>query len=307
MNNQTGLIYLKHCEIEYGKWDRCINTAPNSRVYAASWYLDRSAGIWDAMVWGEYQFVMPLPYRKKFGIKYLYQPIFCQQLGIFPSPPEEIASKFYAEIGRLFRYSDMQLNSFNPPPKVYVRKNLLPRNNFLLSLNEDYKIITEGYSKNTKRNIAKANNNKLNYISHISLEEYLEFLKNNPKAGLINKDLNILKSIIAYCQYKGCGEIQGVYTTENELCAAVFFCRWKERVIYLNATSSSEGKDSRGMFFLLDNFIRKNAGNNLMIDFEGSMISGVARFFKGFGAYPEYYYPLKFNRLPFPFRWVKRV
>ena len=41
-------------------------------------------------------------------------------------------------------------------------------------------------------------------------------------------------------------------------------------------------------------------------DFEGSMIPGVARFYAGFGANPETYFQLKFNRLPLPLRWIKR-
>jgi len=60
------------------------------------------------------------------------------------------------------------------------------------------------------------------------------------------------------------------------------------------------------MYFLLDSFIKTNAEQDLILDFEGSMIPGVARFYSGFGAIPETYFQLKFNRLPLPFRWFKR-
>lgn len=300
------LKYLRHNAIDYEKWDRCIYEAPNSRVYAVSWYLDRTAVVWDALVWGDYEFVMPLPVKKKMGIGYLYQPLYCQQLGIFPPAPPETTLEFFVEVARRFRFSDTQLNAFNPPQKQLEQVHFSPRKNYLLLLDASYDSISSAYSKNTHRNIAKANNNRLNYVEGISLEEFLALKQKNLAIKLPRKTIQKLKSIIAYSQFKGFGEIAGVYSPANVLCAAVFFLRWKDRIIYLNAVSSQEGKEMRAMFFLIDQFLKSVAGKNLTLDFEGSMIPGVARFFEGFGATPETYYRMKANRLPFPFKWLKR-
>ena len=306
MNDQGKLKYLEHSQVDYSKWNRCIMTASNSRIYAASWFLDRSAKVWDALVWGDYEFVMPLPFRRKFGIKYLYQPVFSQQLGIFPQPSGKIEIQFYKELLKRFRYCDIHLNSHNYLPGIPDVKDLPPRLNYLLPLKGDYEYISGNYSKNTKRNIARSGSYRLSYVSNINLHEYIEFNKKNLGNILSDKDINKLKSIIAYTQTYGMGEIPGVYNAENRLCATVFFCHYSNRVTYLNAGSDRNGKVLRSMFFLVDNYIRTNTGKNLVLDFEGSMLPGVARFFKGFGASPEYYYPLKFNKLPFPIRWLKR-
>jgi len=74
----------------------------------------------------------------------------------------------------------------------------------------------------------------------------------------------------------------------------------------MNAASNEEGKKLGAMFFLVDNFIKTNAEKEIILDFEGSMIPGVARFYSGFGSIPETYFQLKFNRLPLPLRWLKR-
>lgn len=306
MNNQQNLRYLKHDEIDSAKWNRCITNAPNSRIYANDWHLDRTAVVWDALIWGDYEYVMPLPFRKKMGIRYVYQPLYCQQLGIFPSPSIEISTQFYKILIDRFRYSDIHLNSLNPPIQVEKKLKFLQRHNYLLALNKDYKTISSGYSKNAKRNLGKANNNNLNLIAGIRLEDYMAFKSENLLAKIRKEELQKLKSIIAFGQYKGFGEIYGVYTSDNELCAAVYFCRWKDRVIYLNAASNSRGKELGGMYFLLDNFIQLNAGKNFNIDFEGSMLPGVARFYSGFGAKPETYFQLKINRLPLLLKWIKR-
>ncbi len=304
-SNGGGLKYTAHKNIDYKKWDACVEHAGNSRMYAMSWHLDRTAGIWDALVLGNYVFVMPLPVREKWSIKYLYQPLLSQQLGIFPAPPREIAQLFYTKIAQLFRYSDVQVNSHNPPLSAQ-EVTFNQRNNYLLNLNKDYLDIAKAYSKNTKRNVSKSAKNNLNYVAGLRMEEYLEFKKNNSKTPLANHDLKLLKSIIANGQYKGIGEISGVYSASNKLCAAVYFCRWKERFIYLNAVTSDNGKESGAMFYLLDRFIRSSAKMNMVLDMEGSMIPGVARFFAGFGAKPEIYHQLKINRLPLPLKWIKQ-
>lgn len=306
MNNHQEIRYIEHENIDSEKWNRCIENAINSRFYANDWHLDRTAVIWDALVLGDYEFVMPLTLRKKLGISYLYQPLFCQQLGIFPSPPNEIATYFYNILVEKFRYSDIQLNAQNQQVKVEKEIDFLPRQNYLLQLNQDYNTISGGYSKNTKRNLTKAKSNNLKLIAGIRLEEYLEFKSKNLQVNLGKKEIGKLKSIIAFGQYKGFGEIYGVYSAKNELCAAVYFCRWKNRVIYMNAASNSQGKELRGMYFLVDNFIQSNSGKNLILDFEGSMVAGVARFYSGFGAAPETYFQLKFNRLPLSLKWLKR-
>ena len=304
--SSSNLRYIKHNEIDYAKWDRCIKEAPNSRIYAVTWFLDRTAIVWDALVWGDYEYVMPLTYRKKMGIKYVYQPLFSQQLGIFPKAPDEISKSFFDEIKGKFRYTDILLNAQNRPPVNEEKELFLGRQNFLLPLHNNYPDISTGFNKNTQRNLARSNTNNLALVWGISLEEYLDFKSLNLNAKIGKNALIRLKSIIAHTQYKRIGEIAGVYTPENKLCAAVFFCRWKDRVINMNAAANNEGKELRAMFYLMDHFIENNAGKNLILDFEGSMIPGVARFYKGFGAGSETYYQFKYNRLPWPVNWLKR-
>ena len=305
MSSIKKIQYIKHAQIDSDKWNRCIDGALNCRVYAYDWHLDRTAIEWDALVYGDYEHVMPLPFRKKFGIKYLYQPLSSQQLGIFPTPSKAIFDTFIDIIKDRFKYVDVQLNAVNIPGEN-SRDIFFERKNYLLSLTKDFKSIITGYSKNTKRNIAKAQKQDLTIIEGIRIESYLEFKAKNFPPGVDPSAVDKLKSIIAYGVYKGFGKIYGVYTPGNELCAAVYFCRWKDRVIYFNAASNDEGKNTGAMYYLINRFIEDNAEKNLILDFEGSMIHGVERFYAGFGAKPETYFQLKYNRLPLLLRWLKR-
>jgi hypothetical protein len=84
MSEPAIIQHLTHAEIDKVKWDACIDKAGNGLIYGHSVYLNKMCnGQWDALVMGNYETVMPLTRRKKWGIYYLYQPAFTQQLGIF--------------------------------------------------------------------------------------------------------------------------------------------------------------------------------------------------------------------------------
>ena len=105
---------------------------------------------------------------------------------------------------------------------------------------------------------------------------------------------------------KGMGQISGVYDEHNDLCAAAFFITSHSKTIFLLAVSNKNGKDKRAMFILIDDFIRKNADKKITLDFEGSNIPGVARFYSGFGASSCDYLSIRRNRLPFFLRLLKK-
>ncbi|MEA3446653.1 MAG: hypothetical protein U9R19_18205, partial [Bacteroidota bacterium] len=77
--------FLIHKQIDKRKWNQCIKSSVNGIVYAYSWYLDIVSENWEALVEDDYKSVMPLTINEKYGISYLRQPIFTQQLGVFSS------------------------------------------------------------------------------------------------------------------------------------------------------------------------------------------------------------------------------
>jgi hypothetical protein len=65
--------------------------------------------------------------------------------------------------------------------------------------------------------------------------------------------------------------------------------------VFLLSASNDRGKELRGMFLVLDTFIQMHAGDINMLDFEGSNISSIARFFQGFGAKARIYQRVSFQ------------
>jgi hypothetical protein len=78
--------YLQRPQIDPIKWNESVLKSRIPQAYALFDYLDKiTNNQWSALVYGDYEAVFPLPMREKFGIRYVVQPVFCQQLGGFGS------------------------------------------------------------------------------------------------------------------------------------------------------------------------------------------------------------------------------
>ena len=103
--------YLLHHQIDKTKWDRCIKGADNGLIYGHSFYLDHMARHWDGLVLNDYEAIMPLPWNKKYGIYYLYQPFLCAQLGIFGKNIDAEISKAFLKSNTCLRAACPQMTS----------------------------------------------------------------------------------------------------------------------------------------------------------------------------------------------------
>lgn len=297
MKKELNVRYIKHENIDSEKWDRCIENAQNYRVYAMAWYLNVVAEKWDAFIWGDYEFVMPLPIKSKFGIKYIYQPTYCQQLGIFPNPTLEIQKQFACQLKKKYRLINYQINSENDI-LAFKNYNNNQKVNFELPLNSDYQSLVNSFSKHAKRNIISANKNRVTVIKSSTLEEFIRAKKEATKVTVKESTYQVLKRLMANTITSGKGVVYSAYSSNNSICAAAFIVFHKNRAYYLNAFSTDEGRENRAMYAIVDSIIKEFSGNNIVLDFEGSIIEGIARFYKGFGATPKKYFYIRSNRLP---------
>ena len=294
--------HLKYAEIDKDKWDNCIKNSINSLPYAFSWYLDIVHDDWEALIEDDYLRVMPLTISRKYGITYFFQPFFVQQLGIFSKQAlsSEITAKFLKAIPSFIKLTDFNLNHFNT-----IKENQFPyieNTNYLLDLILDYEKLYSSYSKNTKRNLKKANKSNLSLIKGVKPENIVKLFRENKGKDLDKwKDYHYrrLTRLIYTSMYKGVGTSYGVYSENNELTSAAFFLKTSGKLIFLFSGNSKLGMETHSMTYLIDAVIRENSPGMKTLDFEGSNIPGIARFYSGFGAYKSTYLRIKINRLNF--------
>lgn len=292
--------YLKHSEIDKQKWDKCIRRSVNGIIYANSWYLDLFSENWDALVENEYERVFPLTWRKKFGIHYLYQPVFTQQLGVFSRNilSTEVVQSFLEAIPPKFKFAEINLNSYNKLDSSSIEKQEML--NHELDLIKTYDQHYRSYSTNLKRNLKKAAGSGLTIMKTMKPEPIIEMFRMNRGrniGSLKNEDYMKLQRLMYTCIYKDRGQIWGAFNKYNELVAGAFFLISNNKVIFLFSGTNKKARELRAMPLLIDTFIRQNSRTNLTFDFEGSNDENLARFYKSFGSKEIRYLHIKLNRL----------
>ena len=298
--------YLHHNEIDKRKWDGAVQHSFNGNIYAFSWYLDLIHPDWEALVEDDYERVMPLTGGKKWGIQYLLQPFFAQQHGVFSINilTGEHVANFIQNIPQKYSYVHINLNIYNQ--LELAAPYLLTKNkNYLLDLIHDYRKLSAHYSQNTKRNLKSSLKQDMHLSKNLNPLDVINLFRNNKGKEIKlwkEDDYQRLLRLMYASVHKGKGITYGVYTPNNELCAAAFFLLENQHLIFLFSGSNQDARQNGAMTFLMDKVIGEFAGSQVILDFEGSNDENLARFYQGFGAKEVDYNSLKYNILSFPMK-----
>jgi hypothetical protein len=306
--NDFDIQYVPHAKIDKTKWDKCIDEAANGLIYGYSFYVDHMARHWDGLVLNNYEAVMPLTWNKKFGIHYLYQPPFTANLGILGNNlSEEIVKEFILRIPKKFRLIEISLNAGNFSGFDPISQFLVPKTNYVLSLNKTYDDLYQAYRENHKRNIQKAFQQGYSVKKNIPVEKIIELNRNQlrDKVSLTNEDYNRFKNLYSFLANQNKATTYGIVNAQNQLLSSCVFFFSHQRAYYIIVGNDPDGRDTGASHALIDAFIKGHANQNLLLDFEGSNIEGLALFYSGFGANKEIYPAVRWNRLPWYLKWLK--
>ncbi len=281
--------FLQRRQINDQQWNSVISASAYETIYPYTWYLDACADHWGAYVINDYEYIMPLAYRKKLGLKYTYQPVYCQQLGIYSGSEIDVGTvrMFIHALGKDYKMGDYSLNEGNilGEEKGF---ELSDNSNYLLSLDRPYDDILKNYSENCRRNLKRSYQSDLEFTEKVSIEDVVMLKRSGEKNDRGDAHYEYVRKLFSQLDTLGKIRIYGA-RKEKELLAAAIFAFSTKRAIFLLSASSERGKDQRAMFLILDTFIQIHAGQVRWLDFEGSNISSIARFFRGFGARPAIY------------------
>ncbi|WP_040496994.1 hypothetical protein [Fulvivirga imtechensis] len=271
----------------------------NGLVYVTSWYLNIICPDWEALIEereGEYYTIAPLLGQQKWGIKFHPKPPLVQQLGIVSiKPTTEHTLKEVVE------FLKRKYLSFSYPISNTVAENIRDIeiqkcNNHILSLNRDYKTIFSTYRRDRKARIKQGQQQNISLHFTDNIDQLLELFQTEvtPKivGGVSESSIEHIQSIAKYALKKQCGFILEALNNENKVISIGLFLKFKNRIIYLIAATTKEGKILQANSLLLDHVIATHAQKPLILDFEGSIVPGIADFYRSFGAEVEEYFLL---------------
>jgi hypothetical protein len=303
MRKEAQIKYLTRTQIRDELWNGCIDKAGNGLIYGYSFYLDHMADNWDALVLNNYEAVMPLPWRKKWSVYYLYQPFLTAQLGVFGNEIDsELLAAFLFVIPKKFEYWDFSLNHQN----LFALSNfpLFERSNYILPLTTSYETLYKSYRENIRRNCRKTKEYGCTVTINVSITSVIALTKLQD-ANTSDRDFENFEKLYHLLKGKGIAKTYGILSKTGDLLASCVFVFSHNRAYYILVGNHPNGRTLGASHAMIDAFIKDHAGQNLILDFEGSDVRNLAFFYSSFGAAEEKYAAIKLNRLPWWAAWMK--
>lgn len=321
-------------EIDDNQWNELINTCSYGYCYALTWYLDIVSPNWKALVFlqnVDYQVVMPLPIATTFGIDYVKQPLFCQQLGVFSRNDFAISQQKLSEFLATFfqHYNYVAEYSFNIGNGIidfsqkYLSGGLKSSDRYfllhthLLNLQQDYTTIYENYNKDRKLNLkrAKLSQTKLSQ-TNLSQTNIIESQDINPlieifiaetehkiKGGVHVQAYDLLRKVYQALLDRNMAKIYYTINQQQEIGSGILIAFSQRKIIYLFNAAKTKYRKNNGRTLLIDHVLQLYANKEYdYFDFESPEIKDISDFYQSFGAKPFPFLQIHYNHLPF---WVQ--
>lgn len=289
--------FVKHQDINPEKWDNAVLGATQPSALATYACLDILADYtWNALVEDDYQCVMPLPYRSKMGLSYIYTPFFLAHLGPFSQNKVEQKTilDFFNHIPKKFIQQDLILNretlSLLPDNEVFAMTS------YQLDLSLPHQSLFNDFSQNTKRNIAAGEKHFLTVnLNNQSLSNIVRLFRDNKghnkEVHFRESDYQKLICLAEWLLKEDKLDVVEVRKTDGSLIAGALMVKDVDCYRFWFSGRDNTEAECKPMFFLINEYLKKVAGKPGGFDFNGSMNENVARMYKGFGGKP-YSFPL---------------
>lgn len=285
MSGEIQLIERENINVE--RWNELVNGGQAS-VYNQIHYLDSLSENWSAVVFGDYEGAMAIPYSVRLGVKGMYTPNFIRAIDWMGKKPEKMA-----EIEQLLKHH-------------FKRANLNINQQFFSGCEEKVYQVLENETavligSQTKRGIKKFEKTGL-VIEQMDIESVLPLIVSELREKV--KDLNDQ-------DFKRFEKLLLNYDKKNCLCygikgetihAAIILIEWNNEILYIKGGVDEFGKQNGLMHALMFDAITNTFKQRKTFSFEGSFVPSVRQFNLGFGATDKVYYTWKWDSSPWWFK-----
>ncbi|WP_293711419.1 GNAT family N-acetyltransferase [uncultured Parabacteroides sp.] len=307
------------------KYRQLCNKETSLPLFSRDWWLDTVCGetLWDVLLVEEKgkilaSFPLYIPHQ---GI--ITMPPYTQTMGPWFAP-EPADAKYTRTLGKHQAICKVFTDALKIYPHFlqyfsYRITDWLPfywegykqttRYTYLLNNIRDEQSLWENMSSNIRRNITKAKEKQgITVKKGIPVDDFLRIQALTFKRQQLSapKEREILKKIISVCRQRNQGDLWGAYDDKGNLHAVAFIAWQESSAYYLAGGGDPELRASGAHSLVLWEGIRFTAQYTDLFDFEGSMIPGVERFFREFGAIQTPFFTITKGNLSLLYRaWLK--
>lgn len=300
--------------IDQQKWDALVLLA-GGPLYSTYHYLSSCEGFWEALILEEnnqYICAMPIPYRVKAGMKFIYQsPLACYLTPLI-TPDKSEARSFLNDF-------ENHLSHFRYAPKFFLKydSNLssqdfqqIEHQGLSIDLRPSYSEISRHYSKHRMIRLKQTLKSNQQIICSTDIDTFFQLHETHtvPRIGSLSPDLRqrmhlLWKKLIDQQQ----AEIYFSQVNDQPI-AATLIGKFGTTLYSLASTSTEEGRKQNGMTLLTDHVIKKYAASSFTtFDLGTRAIPAIDDFKISFGAKNYSILQLYRNQLPWYLAAPKKI
>ena len=303
-------------EIDQASWDSLVDTSKQGQVYHLFDYINTlCAGEWQSVVvhdQNQYVAVFPFFVKKKMGLSYFIHPPFCQYWGIVMRNEKEGNQKYYDEAKKIMKLildvlpkSFKYIHAYFSPyadymlPLVWDGWKLTPRYTYQVDIDRGLDDILASFASHTRREIKKAEKNGIHIQKEKGGDKAMEIFRAE-KPHLVNaKNDGYLENLNKVVHKLGEERAFSICALQGEeVVAGIVYFKYKETLIYFFGTVKATYKNSGAMTAIIWESIKMHHSTCKILDFDGSMIEDIERYFRGFDAEPVVYMKAVKSSLP---------
>jgi hypothetical protein len=291
------------------KYRNLCRTEPAIPIFSRDWWLDAVCKTkWDVLLYEEKERIraaiplhLPLP-------KIVSMPPYTQTMGIWYA---ETAgdTKYTTALGRrqeitkalvekLKNYTaflqNFHYDTTDWLPFYWAGYRQTTRYTYLLHNIRQTEHLRENMNAHLRRNISKATKqHRLAVRQGVPANDFLHIhALTFRRQGLKPLHTGTLELLIRICRERKQGDIWGAYDDSGRLHAAAFVVWQESSAHYLAGGADPALRNSGAQALVLWEAIQAVSACTNLFDFEGSMLPGVERFFRGFGAVQTPYFTI---------------
>lgn len=315
---QLKAVVLERHQIEDEQWNEFIARSPQAAPYGCTWYLDVVWPGWKAVVFREkerFLAVLPIKVSKKYGLSYVFNPPYCQYVGLFFDPAEKKSPAFDLAYKKrlakaIVESIPLNVKLFNvkfaptfdyPLPFHWAGYQLHTRYSYWLDNQADKAALFKNLEERTRTYINKAIKSGLVVQMVEDIEAIVSLAQ---KRNAFPLDADLLKRLWTALRQQKIGTALEVRDGQGRLHAALIYQQFQDQRIHLFSAFDADLGSLGGMSLAIWHSIETAGPEVKVIDFEGSMLEPVENFFRNFGTRPVPYLQIKKNAFPKPIQWL---
>jgi len=306
---------INQARIDRKQWDALVNQSADGTVYCSYDYLCRCEGDWEAIIatnGGKLIHAIPVPFRKKSGIKYIYQSPLIPYLSVLSMPEIVVSNSFIS-------FATAYLEKYNYVAKYFIKSSVpLPvsqceitvHTGLHINLQHEYATIQKHYSPSRKIRLRQAQV-ALDIMRSSDLDLFITEHQTHtlPKINNLHTGQQMVMRDVWKNLYRN--QALEIYFTKNKagnIISGFLLGKTEHQLFYLDSFSTRDGRKQNGITLIIDHIIQANSQSAYSwLDLGDMGPASIAEFKMSFGPSRYSYHQYYRNNLPWFIQVPKKI